>query len=80
MRKKAPLNVKNNLFLKKFGKRVREARLAKGWTLEEMEERGWASWQHLQQIETGLKNINLTTLIKLTNLLDVDANKLLHDL
>ncbi len=59
---------------------MREARLAKNWTLEDAEEYGWASWQHLQQIETGLKNINLTTLVRLVNLFGVDANQLLSGL
>lgn len=66
--------------MREFGNRVRKARLAKGWTLEEVEEHGWTSWQHLQQIETGQKNINLSTVIRLSTLLKVDPGELLDGL
>lgn len=55
-------------FLKKFGLKMRELREEKGWTLEETEDYGWPSWHHLQKIESGHKNINLTTVLRLSKL------------
>jgi transcriptional regulator with XRE-family HTH domain len=74
------LNNRERKCLKEFGSRVKAARLAKGWTLEDAEEHGWKSWQHLQQIESGNKNINLITLLRLLSLFELDANRLLDHL
>ena len=71
---------KSRIKLKKFGLRVRSVRTSKGWTLEEMEERGWPSWQHLQKIEAGQKNIGLTTLLALAAALDVRPGELVDAL
>jgi hypothetical protein len=45
-----------------------------------MEERGWPSWQHLQKIESGLKNVSLTTILALAEVLAVKPGQLLDDL
>ena len=45
-----------------------------------MEERGWPSWQHLQKIEAGQKNIGLTTLLALAAALDVRPGELVDAL
>lgn len=66
-------------YLKNLGRRVRELRSARGWTLEETEEHGWPSWRHLQKIEAG-KNITVATLWKLAKLFKVPPSKILEDL
>jgi transcriptional regulator with XRE-family HTH domain len=80
VKRSSTLSAKEIKCLKVFGTRIRTARLQRGWTLEDAEEQGWKSWQHLQQIETGSKNINLTTLIKLLEFLDLKAETALKDL
>ena len=60
-------DAKNIKFLSKLGKRLREIRIEKGWTLEDTEEHGWPNWRHLQKIETG-KNLTITTLKKLSEM------------
>ena len=55
------LTLGDEKFLKKLGAKIRMARLARGWTLEQAEEHGWPSWQHLQKVESG-KNITVVTL------------------
>ena len=80
MRKRSSLSPREIQCLKTFGARVRAARASKGWTLEEAEARGWNSWQHLQQIESGGKNINFTTLLRLLRLLELDPTRTLGDL
>jgi transcriptional regulator with XRE-family HTH domain len=66
--------------LRTFGLRVRKLRNARGWTLEEAEDFGWPSWRHLQEIESGKKNVNLTTLIRLAKLFSVDPSVLIRGL
>ena len=64
--------------LKAFGLKIRAIREAKGWTLEETEEHGWANWQHLQKIESG-KNVTLATVFKICDVLDISAEKIFAD-
>ena len=75
-----PINRMQRKFLKKFGLRLRELRECKGWTLEETEEHGWQAWQHLQRIESGLKNINLTTVQRLSELYRISISDLFKGL
>lgn len=65
--------------LKALGLKLREIREGKGWTLEDAEEHGWPSWQHLQKVESG-KNITVLTLIKLTRLYRIRLGDLFRDL
>ena len=65
--------------LKKLGLRLRGIRESKGWTLEYAEERGVKNWQHLQQIESGKKNINFTTLIRLCKVYRISPSELLKE-
>lgn len=65
------------LFLRKLGLHLRKLREQKGWTLEEAEDHGWPSWRHLQQIETGKKNITVLTLKRLADLYTCDLRALI---
>lgn len=65
---------------KEFGHHVRKLRHGRGWTLEETEEHGWVSWRHLQQIESGQKNVTLETIVKLAKLYKVTPSDLLKNL
>jgi transcriptional regulator with XRE-family HTH domain len=66
--------------LKKIGSIIRALRKKKGWTLEHVEEHGWESWRHMQQIETGNKNLTMITLFKIADLYKVRPADLLKDL
>lgn len=57
-------------FLKKLGLRIREIRTEKGWTLEQVEEKGFPSWRHFQKIEAG-KNCTIVTLHRICKVLHV---------
>lgn len=59
-----------------IGLKVRRLREARGWTLEDGEEHGSLSWQHLQKIESG-RNITIKTLVHLANLYGVSPAELL---
>lgn len=62
---------------KALGLRIRELRLARGWTLEECESAGYPSWRHLQKVEAG-KMINLSTLVNLANLFGISLSRLVE--
>ncbi len=57
--------------IKKFGQVVRKERMGRGWTLEDMEEKGWKSWQHWQYIESGKRNITFATILRISKVLKV---------
>lgn len=64
--------------LKAFGLRIRHLRESRDWTLEHCEEMGYASWRHLQLIESGKKDISFTTLINLANLFGMHPSEILE--
>jgi transcriptional regulator with XRE-family HTH domain len=74
------LTSQDKKFLKLLGVRIRELREARGWTLEETEEHGWPSWRHLQRIETGHKNVTITTLKRVSHTIGISISELLKDL
>jgi transcriptional regulator with XRE-family HTH domain len=52
---------------KLLGTRVRELRLAKGWTLERASERMHVDFAHLQKIEAGRVNITFGTFLRIAD-------------
>ena len=65
-------------YLIRLGKRLRDIRTRKGWTLEETEEHGWPSWRHLQKVESG-KNITVATLWKISKVYKVPIHEILKE-
>jgi transcriptional regulator with XRE-family HTH domain len=66
--------------LAQFGKNVRDARLARGWTQEDLaHETGLATVQ-VSRIERGKREIRLKTLLRLLDALDVPPDELLGGL
>ena len=65
-------------FQKEVGLRIKSIRLEKGWTLEQMEDRGYPSWRHLQKVEAG-KNITIATLFRVAKALKVSPKDLIKD-
>ncbi|MGK5088718.1 helix-turn-helix domain-containing protein [Bdellovibrionota bacterium FG-2] len=62
-----------------LGRRLRELRYERGWTLEDCEDRGFKNWRHLQEIESG-KNITIETLVKVARIYKVNLAELLRGL
>lgn len=62
--------------LRDVGRRVAELRAARGWTQEVFAERAEVSVGYVRQVETGRENLTLTSLAKISALLDVDAAEL----
>ena len=67
--------------LKKLGTAIRKKRQEKGWKLEDVESKGYkGSWQHWREIETGMKNVNFTTLLRVSKVLGVAPMELLENI
>lgn len=66
--------------LLKLGRKIRSIRESKNLTLEDMEERGFPTWQHWQKIEAGQKDITLSTLIRIARALRIKSSELLQDI
>lgn len=66
--------------LQKLGEKIRAERNKRGWTLEQMEEKGYSSWQHWQYIEAGKKSITLVTLLRISKVIKVPARELIRGL
>ena len=63
--------------LEAFGQRVRERRVALGWSLEEAGERCGLHWTYVGQVERHKRNLTLISVLKLARGLNLDASDLL---
>jgi DNA-binding Xre family transcriptional regulator len=66
--------------LQRFGKNVREARLARGWTQEDLAAASELAVGQISRIERGVREIRLTTLLSLLKALKVPPKDLLRGL
>lgn len=62
-----------------IGKRLRDARVAKGMTQEELAERAGLSPNHISVIERGIKSPQLDSFVSVCNALGVSADAVLID-
>jgi HTH-type transcriptional regulator/antitoxin HipB len=60
--------------------RVREARRAQGWTQEELAARSGLAVVQISRIERGVREVRLTTILRLLAALDLEPNALLAGL
>lgn len=61
-----------------FAQNLKNCRLAKGVSQENLALTAGFSRSYYTEIETGKRNISLINLVKLINVLEVDANSLLN--
>jgi transcriptional regulator with XRE-family HTH domain len=66
--------------LQRFGANVRQARLDRDWTQEDLSEKTDLATVQVSRIERGTREIRLTTLIRLLDGLEVPADTLLDGL
>jgi len=71
------LSLVERKFLKDFGQVLRTEREAQELTLYGIEERGYPSWQHWQKLEDGLRDLKLTTLLRIGKTLKKHPGELL---
>ena len=75
-----PLTRKEKSRLQELGIRIRSVREQQKLTLEGVEGRGYPSWKHLQAVESGRKNLTITSLFRLAEALGVSPENLIHRL
>jgi transcriptional regulator with XRE-family HTH domain len=63
--------------VERFGANVRKARLARGWTQEDLAERAGLASVQVSRIERGQREVRLTTFIRLVRALGVAPADLL---
>ena len=64
--------------MERFGRNVREARLARGWTQEELAHRTGLATVQVSRIERGRREVRLGTLLRLVKALEVSPDDLLR--
>ena len=62
-----------------LGKRIRETRIKKGYTQQDLAERADIGVVYLSEIERGIKMPSLNIFIKIIDALDVSADYILRD-
>lgn len=63
----------------RFGKRIRQLRLAKGWSQEDLAARSGLHPTYIGGIERGERNLGLNNLLKLARALDEHPSALFAD-
>jgi XRE family transcriptional regulator, regulator of sulfur utilization len=66
--------------VEQFGKNLRAAREARGWTQEELADKAELAAVQVSRIERGVREIRLTTLLRLIAALDTTPGPLLDGL
>lgn len=66
--------------VERFGQNVRAARLARGWTQEDLAERTGLATVQISRIERGRREVRLNTLVRLLRALDVPPADLMKGL
>jgi HTH-type transcriptional regulator/antitoxin HipB len=66
--------------VEQFGQNVRAARMARGWTQEELAHESGLAPVQVSRIERGVREIRLTTLVRLLAALDAPPDRLLDGL
>jgi transcriptional regulator with XRE-family HTH domain len=64
----------------RLGRNVRAARLAHGWTQEELAHRTGLAPVQVSRIERGVREVRLTTLLRLVSALELRPDALLDGL
>jgi len=66
--------------IEQFGANVRQARLRRGWTQEDLAHATGLATVQISRIERGRREVRLTTLLRLLKALEISPAKLLKDL
>lgn len=66
--------------VREFGKRVRAARNDREWTQEELSRQTGLAVVQISRIERGVREVRLTTILRLIDALGVEPNELLADI
>jgi len=73
------LPVSESTAIHRLAKRIKQLRLARGWTQEEFAERASIQRSYLADLERGSRNPSVRTLIKIANALNVTLKDLFEE-
>lgn len=65
--------------IRNVGRRLAELRRSKGWTQEEVAESLEIASRNYQELERGVQNLTLRTMVRLAHLFDVSVVELLKE-
>lgn len=68
------------LDLKRIGLTIKNIRLSRGFTQEQLAEAASISTEHMSRIESGASNFSISTAGRLANSLDVSLDRIVYDL
>ncbi|MGH8506981.1 MAG: helix-turn-helix domain-containing protein [Terriglobales bacterium] len=63
-----------------LGRRIRELRQQRGWTIEQLAEHASLDWTYVGQVERGRRNLSLHSLLALARGLGVAIADLVRDI
>jgi len=66
--------------IQRFGENVRQARLARGWTQEDLAGHSGLAVVQVSRVERGAREVRITTLLRLLKALDASPEELLDGL
>jgi transcriptional regulator with XRE-family HTH domain len=66
--------------VEKFGRNLRAARQERGWTQEELAEKANLASVQISRVERGVREVRLTTLLRLIAALETTPARLFEDL
>jgi len=66
--------------VEQFGRNLRAARKERGWTQEELADRSGLAMVQVSRVERGVREIRLTTMLRLVAALETTPNALLSGL
>ncbi len=69
------MDKRKSVVFKKIGGEIRKIRLAKGLTLEDMQDHGFSP-QHFQKLESGKKEASFYTLCRIASAFEVKVSEL----
>jgi XRE family transcriptional regulator, aerobic/anaerobic benzoate catabolism transcriptional regulator len=66
--------------MRSLGQRIKQVRNKRGWTLEQIEEKGYRSMRHWQQLESGSRNISFIILLRVSKTLQISLSELFKEI
>lgn len=71
--------LKNQYIISKIGNRIRKRRISLGWTMMDLSYAAETDYRQIGRIERGETNFTISTLIKISSVLDISLKELVKN-